>query len=126
MSKRTRKLSRRLRLAVLAPLGMWAWRYRHELQGAWGMVQRAPRQLLNGGADDLVTELRVRKAMAMDDLTRGNRGLEVIDVRAGQVRLKAASASTGTAARSIAEFVPGVTDVAVKSPGDDTVSHATA
>jgi BON domain len=92
-------------------MAMWAVRHRHELVDWAGHGVRSVSRLVNGEAGDVVTETRLRAALAADRDTKGARGLEV-SVRGGVAELRGTvDATTVLAATRVAEKVPGVRSV---------------
>ena len=58
-------------------MAMWAWRNRDELLRWAGFAATAVPNLVNGSADDVLAEARLRARLTADSRTRGAEGLRV-------------------------------------------------
>lgn len=101
------------RLVPFSRVGMavWAFRNREQLVGWANHGVRSVPRLLNGERTDVVTETRLRAALASDKATKHARGLEA-SVRNGVAELRGpVDAEVALAATRVAERTPGVVSV---------------
>jgi len=73
-------LRRLLKTAVLVSrvgMAMWAWHNRDELLGWAGFVAGAAPKLVEGKANDVLAEAKLRARLTADSRTRGAAGLRV-------------------------------------------------
>lgn len=92
-------------------MAMWAYRHRQDLVDWAGHGVRSVPRVFAGEGGDVVTETRLRAALAADKVTRRAKGLQV-SVRKGVVELRGrVDPSTVLAATRVAEKVPGVRSV---------------
>ena len=119
------RIRRRVRLFSLAPLAWWTWKYRHDLRQAGPMLRSTPSRLRAGQGSDLLVEARVRRALATDESTRGDRRLEVRSLHEGVARL-ALTHGNRSAAVAVVSRVPGVHRVEVETLGEQGPPSAPA
>lgn len=94
-----------------AGMAVWAFRNREQIVDWAGHGVRSVPRLFQGEAGDVVTETRLRAALAGDKATKSARGLTV-SVRRGVAELRGpVDAETAMAATRVAERVPGVRSV---------------
>jgi len=92
-------------------MAMWAWRNRDELLRWAGFAATAVPSIVEGRADDVVTEAKLRARLTADSRTRGAEGLRVT-VRDGVATLSGVvDAAVHDVAIDLATSTGGVTKV---------------
>lgn len=94
-----------------AGMAVWAYLHREQIVDWAGHGARSVPRLFSGEGGDVVTETRLRAALAGDRVTKSAKGLRV-SVRRGVAELRGSvDAETALAAMRVAEKVPGVRSV---------------
>jgi hypothetical protein len=119
-----RTLRRRIRIASVLPLALWAWKERHVLAGMAGFARTVPDRVRLGRTGEVALAAKVNLALLRDPRLNG------ADVRLGAVQggdvcleVGAGHEAAGTIAREVVQRVKGVTSVRLED-GSTTASAA--